>query len=165
MRRLGAKSIIALLVPKREIAWQILALNTEKAHNLRERSLEVIRIYKGLIEEDARRPESDFAFYLEEAVAGDARPVLRAQGQLRGRRLPSDPAAPGRVLVRVAAESARRARALRRRTLFELDEQVTAVVAKLKDRGLVSPYLRNFVSRASIRCAGSRTSRRRWTRC
>ncbi|MGH8189262.1 MAG: ParB N-terminal domain-containing protein, partial [Steroidobacteraceae bacterium] len=66
MRRLGAKSIIALVVPKREIAWQILALNTEKAHNLRERSLEVIRIYKGLIEEDARRPESDFAFYLEE---------------------------------------------------------------------------------------------------
>ena len=36
MRRLGAKSIIALVVPKREIAWQILALNTEKAHNLRE---------------------------------------------------------------------------------------------------------------------------------
>src|SRR5690242_14441036 len=68
MRRLGAKSIIALLVPKREIAWQILALNTEKAHNLRERALEVIRIYKGLIEEDPRRPESDFAFYLEEAA-------------------------------------------------------------------------------------------------
>mgnify|MGYP003576604632 CR=1 FL=1 len=67
MRRLGAKSIIALIVPKREIAWQILALNTEKAHNLRERALEVIRIYKGLIEEDAKRPESDFAFYLEEA--------------------------------------------------------------------------------------------------
>ena len=46
MRRLGAKSIIALVVPRREIAWQILALNTEKAHNLRERALEVIRIYK-----------------------------------------------------------------------------------------------------------------------
>jgi ParB family chromosome partitioning protein len=53
MRRLGAKSIIALVVPKREIAWQILALNTEKAHNLRERALEAIRIYKGLVEEDA----------------------------------------------------------------------------------------------------------------
>lgn len=43
MRRLGAKTIIALVVPQREIARQILALNTEKAHNLRERSLEVIR--------------------------------------------------------------------------------------------------------------------------
>src|SRR4029078_4106981 len=67
MCRLGAKSIIALVVLKREIAWQILALNTEKAHNLRERALEAIRIYKGLVEEDAKRPESDFSFYLEEA--------------------------------------------------------------------------------------------------
>src|SRR6267142_1372682 len=45
MRRLGAKAITALVVIDREIAWQILALNTEKAHNLKERSLEVIRIY------------------------------------------------------------------------------------------------------------------------
>ena len=67
MRRLGALAITALVVPKREIAWQILALNTEKAHNLREKSLEVIRIYRGLIDEDASRKEAWFAFYLEEA--------------------------------------------------------------------------------------------------
>jgi ParB family chromosome partitioning protein len=67
MRRLGARAITALVVPKREIAWQILALNTEKAHNLREKALEVIRIYRGLLEEDASRAESGFAFYLEEA--------------------------------------------------------------------------------------------------
>src|SRR5213596_429118 len=68
MRRLGAKAITTLIAPKRELAWQILALNTEKAHNLKERSLEVVRIYRGLIEEDAARPESEFAFYLEEAA-------------------------------------------------------------------------------------------------
>jgi hypothetical protein len=66
MRRLGAKSITALVVADREVAWQILALNTEKAHNLKERSLEVIRIYRGLVDEDATRPESQFAFYLDE---------------------------------------------------------------------------------------------------
>src|SRR4051812_22280365 len=66
MRRLGAKSITALVVPEREVAWQILALNTEKAHNLKERSLEVIRIYRGLVEEDASRPEKGFSFYLED---------------------------------------------------------------------------------------------------
>src|SRR5882762_6861854 len=38
MRRLGARSITALIVVDREVAWQILALNTEKAHNLKERS-------------------------------------------------------------------------------------------------------------------------------
>src|SRR6266436_3438408 len=68
MRRLGAKSITALVIPEREVAWQILALNTEKAHNLKERSLEVIRIYRGLVEEDDSRPESGFAFYLDEAA-------------------------------------------------------------------------------------------------
>src|SRR3989475_3079533 len=67
MRRLGARAITALVVPKREIAWQILALNTEKARNLRERAMEVIRIYRGLIDEDGARPESQFSFYLEEA--------------------------------------------------------------------------------------------------
>src|SRR6201998_273177 len=68
MRRLGARSITALIVVDREVAWQILALNTEKAHNLKERSLEVIRIYRGLLEEDASRKESHFSFYLEEAA-------------------------------------------------------------------------------------------------
>src|SRR6266705_4065306 len=68
MRRLGAKAITTLIAPNRELAWQILALNTEKAHNLKERSLEVARIYRGLLEEDDSRKESDFAFYLEEAA-------------------------------------------------------------------------------------------------
>src|SRR6266702_2909537 len=68
MRRLGARSITALVVVDREVALQILALNTEKAHNLKERSLEVIRIYRGLVEEDAARAESQFAFYLDEAA-------------------------------------------------------------------------------------------------
>ena len=145
MRRLGAKSIIALVVPKREIAWQILALNTEKAHNLRERSLEVIRIYKGLIDEDPRRPESDFSFYLEEAALVTLGPVLRAQGQFRRRRVSLDPAAPGGVLHRAAAASRWRCTRSMPTQLFELDELVTEVVDKLKERGLVSPYLRAFV--------------------
>src|SRR3954470_6083139 len=66
MRRLGARAITALVVPKRELAWQILALNTEKAHNLKDKSLEVIRIYRNLMEEDPGRKESQFSYYLEE---------------------------------------------------------------------------------------------------
>src|SRR3954467_1238163 len=66
MRRLGAKAITAIVVPKREIAWQILALNTEKAHNLRDKSLEVIRIYRNLIEEGGAKSEKDVSYYLEE---------------------------------------------------------------------------------------------------
>ena len=65
MRRLGAKAITTLIAPNTEFAWQILALNTEKAHNLKERSLEGARIYRGLIDEDNSRKETAFAFYLE----------------------------------------------------------------------------------------------------
>lgn len=52
MCTLGAKSIVAIVVPEVSAAYQILALNTEKAHNLREKALEVIRMYKELAQLD-----------------------------------------------------------------------------------------------------------------
>src|SRR5438132_13142132 len=66
MRRLGARSITSLVVTKREVARQILALNTEKAHNLRDKSLKVIRIFRNLIEETPGKSEKEFSYYLEE---------------------------------------------------------------------------------------------------
>src|SRR6202140_4191404 len=144
MRRLGAKSITALVVAEREVAWQILALNTEKAHNLKERSLEVIRIYRGLVDEDASRPESGFAFYLDQAAlvtlgvcyerakrfAGGAyHPILRRLENFSDDSL--------RILLKQHEKRAP--------MVLELEEKVAAVVKKLKERGLLSPYLRSFV--------------------
>ncbi|HEY1340121.1 MAG TPA: hypothetical protein VGF59_21560, partial [Bryobacteraceae bacterium] len=144
MRRLGAKSITALVVPDREVAWQILALNTEKAHNLKERSLEVIRIYRGLVDEDASRAESRFAFYLEEAAfvtlgicyekaprfaGGSYHPILRRLEEFTGESL------------RIALKEHEKRAAM----VLDLDAKVAAVVEKLKENGLVSPYLRAFV--------------------
>lgn len=144
MRRLGAKSITALVVADREIAWQILALNTEKAHNLKERALEVIRIYRGLVEEDAARPESQFVFYLDEPAlitlgicyerlprfgGGVYHPILR--------RLESFVDDPLRTAIKVHEKRAT--------LVLDLEEKVAAAVKKLKERGLVSPYLRAFV--------------------
>src|SRR5262245_37585020 len=59
MRLLGAKAITALLVPEEKMAYQILALNTEKAHNLREKALEVIRMERDLAALDPA-PERDY---------------------------------------------------------------------------------------------------------
>src|SRR5215472_10855504 len=144
MRRLGAKSITALVVPDREVAWQILALNTEKAHNLKERSLEVIRIYRGLADEDATRPESQFAFYLDEAAlvtlgicyervprfgGGVYHPILR--------RLEAFTDEPLRAALKDHEKRAT--------MVLELEEKVAAAVKRLKERGLVSSYLRSFV--------------------
>jgi ParB family chromosome partitioning protein len=144
MRRLGAKSITALVVADREVAWQILALNTEKAHNLKERSLEVIRIYRGLVNEDASRPESQFAFYLDEPAlvtlgvcyervprfgGGVYHPILR-----RLETFTDEP------LLSAIKDHEKRAT-----MVLDLEEKVAAAVKKLKERGLVSPYLRAFV--------------------
>jgi ParB family chromosome partitioning protein len=144
MRRLGAKAITTLIAPDRQLAWQILALNTEKAHNLKERSLEVARIYRGLIEEDSSRKETDFAFYLEEAAlvtlgfcyekksmfAGGAyHPILRRLEQFE-----DEP------LKKTVSQHEKRAEAV-----LDLEGKVAAVVERLKERGLTSPYLRTFV--------------------
>ena len=144
MTRLGAKTIIALVVPKREIAWQILALNTEKAHNLRERSLEVIRIYKGLLDEDGSRPETDFAFYLEESALVTLGLCYEKKGTFAGgayspilRRLKTFSDEPIRKAIKEHEDHAEK--------VFELEELVAGVMAKLKSRGLTSPYLRAFV--------------------
>jgi ParB family chromosome partitioning protein len=144
MQRLGAKAITALVVPRREIAWQILALNTEKAHNLRERALEAIRIYRGLIEESGARPESDFAFYLDEAALVTLGLCYEKKANFAGgayapilRRLETFSEEP---LKKALAAHERRAG-----LLFELEERVATVVEKLKARGLASPYLRAFV--------------------
>ena len=144
MRRLGAKAITTLIAPDRQLAWQILALNTEKAHNLKERSLEVARIYRGLIEENDSRKETDFAFYLEEAAlvtlgfcyekksmfAGGAyHPILRRLEQFE-----EEP------LKNTVKQHEKRAE-----MVLDLEERVAGVVQRLKEKGLTSPYLRTFV--------------------
>ena len=144
MRRLGAKSITALVLPDREVAWQILALNTEKAHNLKERSLEVIRIYRGLVEEDDTRPESRFSFYLEEAAFATLGVCYERTPRFAGgvyhpilRRLETFTDEPLRAALKVHEKRAG--------MVLDLEEKVATVVQKLKERGLMSPYLRSFV--------------------
>ena len=143
MRRLGAKSITALLIPEAGMAFKILALNTEKSHNLREKSLEVIRMYKALAA-DSSKSERDFAFEFEEPAyltmglcyqdkprfsGGAYQPILRRVEDFLD--LP---------LAKALPERTRRAQ-----LVLGLDEVIGAVVGKLKEKGLVSPYLRPFV--------------------
>ena len=144
MRRLGARAITALVVPKREIAWQILALNTEKAHNLREKALEVIRIYRGLLDEDSSRAESGFSFYLEEASLVTLGICYERNGKFAGgaynpvvRRLETFSEDPISKSIKRHEKTAE--------LLMDLDARVTEAVKKLKDKGFVSPYLRTFV--------------------
>ena len=143
LKRLGARAVVAIVVPDMEVAHRILLLNTEKAHNLRERSLEVIRLAELLAQTDDR-PEQDFEIEFEEPAlltiglcyqesgrfAGGAyHPVLRRAEKWLGSPLPE-------------ALKTRRERAAR---VLELDAAVSEAMKKLKERGFDSPYLRPFV--------------------
>ena len=143
MKQLGARAIVALVVPEPEVAHRILALNTEKAHNLRERALEVSRLAVALAELDDR-PEKDYAAEFEEAAlitlglcyqengrfsGGAYHPILKRCDQFLSAKLP-------------AALETRKARAAK---LLELNEHVNTAVAGLKAKGLESPYLKAFV--------------------
>jgi ParB family chromosome partitioning protein len=144
MRKLGAKSVIALIVPDAEVAFKILALNTEKAHNLKEKSLETIRMLRALSDDRPSREEREFAFEFDQPAfltlgaayeerprlsGGAYHPLLRRVDEFLAERLP-----------RALKERTRRAA-----QVLAIDDEVGRIVDKLKKRGFTSPYLRPFV--------------------
>jgi ParB family chromosome partitioning protein len=143
MKRLGARTIIALVVPDPTVAHRILLLNTEKAHGLKERSLEVIRLAEAMAKLDDR-PEHEYEVEFEE-------PSLITLGLCYDKNPRMAGATYHSVLKRVeswsddrVSVSLVRRRAMAKR-LLALDEAVGKVVDALKERGFQSPYLRPFV--------------------
>jgi ParB family chromosome partitioning protein len=143
MRRLGAQALVGLLVPDVDVAFKILALNTEKAHNVKEKSLETIRMARALAGPKAR-PESDYAFEFEQA------PYLTLGAAYEERRGLSG-GAYHPVLRRIdefldePMDRAIKERQRRASKVLKLDDAVTKVVSALKEKGLTSPYLKPFV--------------------
>ncbi len=143
LRRLGARSVTALVLPEPEIAYKILALNTEKAHNLREKSLEVVRMARDLAGRDGRA-EKDYALEFEEAAFLTLGVCYETNGRFAGgayhpllKRVDAFLAKPLGQALEVRADRAGR--------LLELEEAVAAAMKALKDKGFDSPYLRTFV--------------------
>jgi ParB family chromosome partitioning protein len=144
LKELGAKSILALVVPEREVAYQILALNIEKAHNLREKALEVVRMYRDLARLDPRRKESEFALEFEEPSLATLGFAYEKKGRLSGGAYaPALKKVDAYLDLPLAEGVAERER--RGQKVLDLDEAVSAAVEKLKERGLTSPYLKAFV--------------------
>jgi ParB family chromosome partitioning protein len=146
LRKLGARTIVALLVPDPQVAFKILALNTEKAHNLREKSLETIRMARALAAaKPAReRQESAFAFEFEQPAFLTLGAAYEERPRLSG-------GAYQPILRRVdefldePMHQALKERDRRARRILKLDDAVGAAVEKLKAKGLTSPYLKPFV--------------------
>ena len=143
LKELGAKAAIALLVPEHEVAYQILALNIEKAYNLREKAIEVVRLYRELARLDGQEEEA-YALEFEESAlitlgfgyekrprlsGGAYFPILRKVDHWNKKRVAGG-----------VAERERRAE-----LVLAFDDAVNEAIEKLKERGFKSPYLRTFV--------------------
>jgi len=144
LAKLKADYLPAILVVEPEVGYQILPLNTEKAHNLKEKSLEVIRMYRGLAEEQPTSTEEDWAFQFESAhfvtlgllyegnkrfAGGAFAPILRRVDKFLKT-----------TLTKGIAEREERAGLVR-----AADEALNVVVAKIKKRGINHPYVKNYV--------------------
>ncbi len=144
LQKLKAKHVPVILIPEPEVAFQILALNTEKAHNLKEKSLEVIRMFRALMEQEPRKTEEDFAFQFEE-------PHFITLGILYEKypRFPGSVHAPilRRVdkFLKLTLSKANEERVRRAGMVETADTLLADVVSRLKRRGIAHPYIKNFV--------------------
>ena len=144
LEKLKADFVPAIVLPEAEVAFQILALNTEKAHNLKEKSLEVIRMYRGLIERGEKRDEEAFAFQFEEPyfitlgllyekfprfAGGAFSPILRRVDRF----------------LKLSLKTAYGTREERAARVEEADALLKGIVDKLKRRGINHPFVKNFV--------------------
>jgi ParB family chromosome partitioning protein len=142
--KLKAETIPAILVVEPEVAFQVLPLNTEKAHNLKEKSLEVIRMYRGALAEQPGSTEEDWVFQFESAhlitlgllyeqnkrfAGGAFAPILRRVDKFL------------KATLRKGLEEREERAALVRAA----DETLAAVVARVKKRGINHPYVKNYL--------------------
>src|SRR6266568_3389685 len=144
LAKLKAAHIPAILVVEPDVGYQILPLNIEKAHNLKEKSLEVIRMYRSLAESQPSSTEEEWAFQFESAhfitlgllyeqnkrfAGGAFAPILRRVDKFLKGHFP-----------KTLKEREERAALVR-----EADEALVGAVARIKKRGISHPYVKNFV--------------------
>ena len=144
LQKLKASMVPGILVPEADVAFQILALNTEKAHNLKEKSLEVIRMYRGLVADEPGSGEEDYAFQFEAAhfitlgllyeenkrfAGGAFAPILRRVDKFLKQSVSKG--------IETRTERADMVRAA--------EAALAVAVAKIKKRGINHPYVKNYL--------------------
>ena len=144
LETLGAKSVVALVMPEPEIAFRILALNTEKAHNLKDKAIEVVRMARAVAAAAPKKSEADMAFEFEVASLVTIGVCYEKNARFSGgaynsvvsrtETFSTDPMATSLKLREKHADK-----------LLELDLAVGAAVEKLKAAGFTSGYLKPIV--------------------
>jgi len=143
-KMLGLKQITVLISPDEKLAYRILALNTEKAHNLRDRSLEVIRMARSLAKKHPASKEADYTAEFEAPELLTLGIVYEESSRFAGGAYSSFLKKVDRFSERTLAASLREREGFAAR-LLAIDAQAKRVIAALQASGFKSPYLRNYV--------------------
>jgi ParB family chromosome partitioning protein len=144
LKNLKVETIPVILIPETEVAYRILALNTEKAHNLKEKSLEVIRMYRDLIARGARADESAYAFEFEEPQFATLGLAYEEKPRISG-------SVYSPILKRVDGfldtplPEALEGRAERARRVIEADDLLTGLVDAVRERGVQHPFVKAYI--------------------
>ncbi len=141
---LGLKQITALICPDETLAYRILALNTEKAHNLKDRSLEVIRMARNLAKRESGARETHYRDQFEAAELLTLGMLYERNPRFAGGAYSSFLRKVDRFSERSLTASLREREGYAAR-LLGIDTEVKRVIAALTARGFKSPYLRNYV--------------------
>jgi ParB family chromosome partitioning protein len=141
---LGLKQITALISPDEALSYRILALNTEKAHNLRDRSLEVIRMARSLAKRHPGSKEARYAAEFESAELLTLGIVYEKASRFAGGAYSSFLKKVDRFSERTLAAGLREREGFASR-LMEIEAQTKRIIQTLEKRGFKSPYLRNYV--------------------
>jgi ParB family chromosome partitioning protein len=141
---LGLKQITALISPDETLAYRILALNTEKAHNLRDRSLEVIRMARSLAKRHSTSKEAQYTAEFESAELLTLGIVYEKSPRFAGGAYSSFLKKVDRFSDRTLAASLREREGYAAR-LLDIDARTKKIIETLQLRGFKSPYLRNYV--------------------
>jgi ParB family chromosome partitioning protein len=144
LAQLGAKTVVALVMPEPEIAFRILALNTEKAHNLKDKAIEVIRMARAIADDDPKKSEADMAFELEQASLVTLGVCYEKNARFSGGAYNSVVSRTETFSTEPMAKSLK-LREAHAEKLLELDVAVAAAVERLKAAGFTSGYLKPIV--------------------
>ncbi|MBI3897660.1 MAG: ParB N-terminal domain-containing protein [Gammaproteobacteria bacterium] len=141
---LGLRQITALMSPDENLAFRILALNTEKAHNLKDRSLEVIRMARELVKRRSSAKESEFVAEFEAPELLTLGIVYERNARFGGGAYSPFLKKVDRFIDRSLTVSLRHRDDYAAR-LEEIDAHVKRIIDGLQERGFKSPYLRSYV--------------------
>jgi ParB family chromosome partitioning protein len=145
MKALGKEKITAIIVPDEKVLGQILALNIEKPHNIKEKSLEVIKMYRHFLATGGDIPESEFAFQFEE-------PYFATLGVIYEKRERFSGAAYVPLLKRIdqflsqpLSEAIKERERRAKRIEEEVEPKVLRLMKELEEKRFTFPFLKQLI--------------------